>query len=282
KRPTQVHAQHSVPVLDRKLIHRRRHVHPGIVHQHVELAAAKDGVVDARACLGLVGHVHSERKGLTPAVRQALSDPVGPLEAHVRHDHGNAQVGQRQADALTQPAASAGDEGYSPLEQAHGHHLPSASTDRRSDVGSGQATEASSRCGGRTSSRYTTWARRSLKRSSSISSHMVWIRSVWTSWMRCASVDGTINARSASLRTASPLPPSSARVVRPDSRAAWKASTRFCERPVVLRPTSTSPERPKAFTWRAKTCSKPTSLPQAVRTAPSVVSASAGSPGRLG
>ena len=78
-------------------------------------------------------------------------------------------------------------------------------------------------------------------------------------------------------------PPSPVRptVTRPRSRAARRASTTFGERPEVLMPRATSPGRPWASTCRRKTAAKPMSLPTAVTTEGSVVSAIAERPAPL-
>ena len=63
----------------------------------------------------------------------------------------------------------------------------------------------------------------------------------------------------------------------PRARAARAAATRLGLRPLVLCSTSRSPGRQSASTWRAKICSNPRSLPAAVSSEVSVVSATAAS-----
>ena len=55
---------------------------------------------------------------------------------------------------------------------------------------------------------------------------------------------------------AAPSPPVKTTVVAPCSRAAASARTTFAERPLVVNPTTTSPEPTTACTWRANTSSK--------------------------
>ena len=90
---------------------------------------------------------------------------------------------------------------------------------------------------------------------------------------------GTAIATSASLASRPPAPVR-ATLRMPMARASSTAWMTLGELPLVLMPSSTSPARPSAWTWRAKTPSKPQSLAKAVRNEVSVVNAMAGSPGR--
>src|SRR5581483_7907966 len=86
----------------------------------------------------------------------------------------------------------------------------------------------------------------------STSSRMTWSRSTCISCTRAVSSDGTISAMSAWSAAGTPRPPPNTTVVPPVSRASARALTTFGERPLVVNPTTTSPGRTNARTWRAK------------------------------
>src|SRR5436309_15971392 len=78
--------------------------------------------------------------------------------------------------------------------------------------------------------------------------------------MRAVVVDGTRMRWLQRPRIAPSLPPTNPTVTRRFARAARRASRMLADRPDVVMPTATSPGRPRASIWRARTREKSESL----------------------
>src|SRR5277367_6243204 len=106
-------------------------------------------------------------------------------------------------------------------------------------------------------------------------------RARWDSWMFMVVVEGITMLWSQRSRILPPPEPEKPMEMRSCLRAWWRALRMLGELPEVEMPRKTSPGWPKASIWRAKTWSKPKSLPQAVRMEVSVVRATARRAARL-
>src|SRR5581483_11767327 len=95
--------------------------------------------------------------------------------------------------------------------------------------------------------------RRAYAAQMSTPSRMRCRRRTCISWIRAVVSDGTASAMSA--WSAAGAPPPKKIVVAPSSRAAARPRTTFGDRPLVEKPTTTSPLRTKPRTWRSNTSS---------------------------
>src|SRR5690606_15350854 len=117
----QVHGHDGVPL---GLGHRGKHavaVDPGVVQHHMQVTPGFDGLPDGVLAVGVVGDVGGVDRGAAAGGEDVIDDPLGGVAIDVVDQHAGAFAGEDPRMGSTQPAAGAGNDHYSVVQNSHLH-----------------------------------------------------------------------------------------------------------------------------------------------------------------
>jgi hypothetical protein len=114
--PEQVHLDHPLPVLERRVDQRAEQHHPGAVDQRVQPSQRLDGALNRILGLALVAHVGLQRDRRHALAADPVDERVQPVGATRHHCDPGASLGQRERRRLTDTARRVGHQRDRPVE----------------------------------------------------------------------------------------------------------------------------------------------------------------------